>query len=204
MQFPNARILIFAKAPEAGKVKTRLIPALTPDEAAALYQQLLTDTVVKMMESRVAAVDCWCAPDGEHPLFQRLSHRFGIELFIQQGADLGERMAHAANEALVQHEAVVLIGGDCPGLMSDQLQQAFTWLYQGDDAVIAPAEDGGYVLLGLRRVDHRLFKSIPWGGDQVLNLTRERLKSLDWRWRELKTQWDLDRPEDLKRYLRGR
>ena len=83
------------------------------------------------------------------------------------------------------------------------LHQALAWLRQGQDAVLAPAEDGGYVLLGVRRVEPALFQDMPWGGPQVLDLTRQRLRRLRWRWRELETLWDIDRPEDLSRFRAG-
>ena len=94
---------------------------------------------------------------------------------------------------------VILVGADCPLLEARHLASAFDWLQQGEDAVLGPAEDGGYVLLGLRRVNRALFRDIPWGGDQVLALTRQRLAQLGWRWRELEPLWDLDRPADLDR-----
>jgi hypothetical protein len=82
------------------------------------------------------------------------------------------------------------------------LKQAFTWLYAGADAVLGPAEDGGYVLLGLRRVERELFAGIPWSTPAVLDVTRRRLGELNWSWRELEPLWDLDREADLDRYLR--
>ena len=96
--------------------------------------------------------------------------------------------------------SVVLIGGDCPVLNPGHLKQALTWLASGEDAVLGPAEDGGYVLLGLNRVAPALFNTIEWGGEDVLAVTRARLAGLGWKWRELKTLWDLDRPQDLDRY----
>ena len=200
MQFPNARILIFAKAPEPGRVKTRLIPTLGAEAAASLYEALLDTTVARTVAARLAPVQCCCAPHTEHPVFQAMTEDYGISLTPQRGEDLGERMEAAARSALNEAEFVLLIGGDCPVLQSEHLQQALSWLASGVDAVIGPAEDGGYVLLGLRQPASELFKEIPWGGDGVLDKTRERLDRLGWRWQELPLLWDLDRPEDLLRY----
>ena len=111
-------------------------------------------------------------------------------------------MEFAATKALDQADAVILIGADCPLLEARHLTRAFGWLQQGEDAVLGPAEDGGYVLLGLRRVNRALFRDITWGGDQVLAQTRQRLARLGWRWRELEPLWDLDRPADLDRLAR--
>ncbi|MEJ1298684.1 MAG: TIGR04282 family arsenosugar biosynthesis glycosyltransferase [Candidatus Sedimenticola sp. (ex Thyasira tokunagai)] len=200
MQFPNARIVLFAKAPEAGKVKTRLLPVVSAEEAAELYAELLKQTVEKMVRAKLAPLECWCSPDTSHPIFQSLVDDFGITLRLQQGADLGIRMERAAGETLTEVQSLVLIGGDCPALEPHHLSQAFGWLEGGVDAVVGPAEDGGYVLLGLKENSRLLFSDMPWGGNQVLRLTRERLQQLNWCSRELETLWDLDRPTDLERY----
>lgn len=202
MQFPHSRIALFAKAPEAGKVKTRLLPAVSAVEAADLYAGMLKHTVEKLVQAGVAAVDCWCAPDQSHPLFQSLAEEHGITLRQQQGADLGQRMMWATEVTLAEAESLVLIGGDCPVLTPCHLEQALERLSAGDDAVVAPAEDGGYVMLGLKRCHPALFTQMPWGSDRVLGLTRQRLQALGWQWSETEMLWDLDRPEDLLRYRR--
>jgi uncharacterized protein len=93
----------------------------------------------------------------------------------------------------------VLIGSDCPALRAADLRAAFAALRTGADAVIAPAEDGGYPLIGLRRVSPDLFEGIEWGGEQVLAATRLRLSRLGWKWIELRELWDVDRPADVAR-----
>ncbi len=201
MRFPDARILLFAKAPEPGRVKTRLIPAIGADAAAGLYRQLLEATVERIVASRLAPLECWCAPDSGHPVFDGLRARHRIDLRVQQGGDLGARMEAATTDALGRCGGpVLLVGGDCPGLDGGHLARALGALGEGDDAVIGPAEDGGYVLLGLRRSAPDLFRGMPWGTDQVLPETRRRLGLLGWRWSELAPLWDLDRPADLERY----
>ena len=184
----------------AGRVKTRLTPPLTPDAAAGLHRRLLGETAAMACSSGLAAVELWCAPDTGHPLFRELAAAWPLELFPQAGADLGERMASAAARALREADAVVLIGSDCPLLGPRELRKALAWLEGGGDAVLGPAEDGGYVLIGLRRFDERLFAEIPWGGARVLDETRGRLNALGWGVRELAPLWDLDRPADLERY----
>jgi len=112
-------------------------------------------------------------------------------------------MHRAFRRALRRHPFVVLIGSDCPALRPADLRAASRILRAGADAVIAPAEDGGYPLIGLRRVSRRLFDGIPWGGPEVLARTRSRLPALSWHWRELRTLWDVDRPEDVLRLRRS-
>ena len=198
-RFPSARILIFAKAPRPGAVKTRLIPVLGEQGAAELHGRLLEGVVSLAVQSGLAPVECWCAPDDTHPVFAGLKDRYGIEFHTQRGSDLGQRMFHAARNALVHADSVLLIGVDCAVLAATHLVQALQWLAAGTDAVLGPAEDGGYVLMGLSRVDDALFREMPWGGEQVAELTRERLRGLRWTWRELEPLWDVDRPSDLER-----
>jgi hypothetical protein len=109
-------------------------------------------------------------------------------------------MAHAARTALKEAGSVVLIGGDSPVLEKEHLIKALIWLAEGSDAVLGPAEDGGYVLLALKQMNTHLFEQIAWGGDDVCELTRQRLRALNWTWRELEPLWDVDRKEDLLRY----
>lgn len=201
MQFPDSKILIFAKAPIPGWVKTRLIPSLGAEGAANLQGTLLEKTISRAVASGLAPVHCWCAPGNDHPTFLGLASDFGITLETQVGRDLGERMRWAAERGLRDAGSVLLIGTDCPPLSEFHLRQALLWLESGTDAVVCPAEDGGYVLLGLRRADPLLFEGIEWGSDRVMQDTRDRLSKLGWQWRELETLWDLDRPADLERYL---
>lgn len=200
MRFPRARILIFAKAPEAGSVKTRLIPVLDAAGAADLYRRLLRSTIHWVQAAEIAPLICWCSPDAEHQDFQLLSRDYGIGLEAQMGQDLGMRMEHAANCHLAAGDPVVLIGGDCPVLRAEHLLLTLNWLKSGCDAVVGPAEDGGYVLLGLNKTSPELFRGIAWGSDSVLDETRNRLQGLGWQWRELEPLWDLDRPADLDRF----
>lgn len=201
MHFADARILLFAKAPVPGQVKTRLIPSVGAQHAAEIYHTLL-ERVIGEATREVAPVEIWCAPDTRHAVFRAVAVNPSITLYAQTAGDLGQRMAHAARQALARSEMVLLIGGDCPVLKAEHLQQALTWLDDGVDAVLGPAEDGGYVLLGMRRMNRQLFCDIPWGTDQVLNITRQRLAQSGWTWRELEPLWDLDRDADLQRYLR--
>ena len=201
MRFPAARVLIFAKAPIPGQVKTRLVPMLGADGAARLHGELVTKTVQRMQASALAALQLWCAPRVDEPLFDSLKQTHDLQLSEQCGADLGARMRHAFSEALQCADYAVAIGTDWPALQPEMIATALQRLQQGDDAVLGPAEDGGYVLLGLRRVEPRLFTDIAWGSALVLAQTRERLRQLQWQWSELPTSWDLDRPADFERAL---
>jgi glycosyltransferase A (GT-A) superfamily protein (DUF2064 family) len=110
-------------------------------------------------------------------------------------------MRAALEGALADHATALLVGSDCPALTPRHLRQAQQALREGNDAVFVPCEDGGYALVGLRRVDARLFEGIAWGGDTVMADTRARLARLGWTWRELEVLWDVDRPEDHARLV---
>ena len=131
--------------------------------------------------------------------FLECENNFPVSLSNQQGDDLGERMAFSLSVALQTHDKVIIIGTDCPALEHDYIEQA---IYNLDkvDAVIGPAEDGGYVLLGLRKFSAELFNGFNWGSDTVLDQTREVLNNLNWSFTELAIMHDIDRPEDLYRY----
>ena len=108
-------------------------------------------------------------------------------------------MQRAFESALVHAARAILIGSDIPALSAQYLRDAERALAGGDDVVIGPAEDGGYVLVGLSHGDPELFRGIPWGGPKVLPETRRRIAALGWRLSELPALWDVDRPEDLER-----
>ena len=112
-------------------------------------------------------------------------------------------MLAAFKSVLAIHPQALLLGSDCPALTARHLRRAERALGAGTDAVFVPCEDGGYALIGLQRVDARLFEGIAWGGENVMAETRTRLAGLGWRWRELETLWDVDRPEDYARLMKS-
>lgn len=195
----DTRIIVFARAPEPGAAKTRLIPLLGAERAAALQRILIDRAITTALAAGIGPVELWCAPSALHPLLTHCAERHGIDAASQCDGDLGARMLHAAVTALAATPRVIIIGADCPVLTAGDLQRASAALANGDDAVLIPAEDGGYVLIGLKWWDARLFTDIAWGTDQVMATTRERLAALAWRWHELPTAWDIDRPADFER-----
>ena len=196
----NCRIMVFAKAPTPGRVKTRLVPALGERAAAALHRQLAERTLGTARAARLGPVELWCAPGTNDAFFAACAEQHGVGLRDQGEGDLGMRMARALESALAEGSPGLLIGSDCPALTPEYLREAAAALVNGSDAVIGPAEDGGYVLIGLARSPAApLFKDIAWGSATVMQETRAHLARLNWRWRELATLWDVDRPEDLLR-----
>ena len=192
---------MFAKAPVAGDVKTRLASALGAEGAAQLHASLVRQALFTATLAGVGRVELWCAPDEKHAFFAECAAEMGTRLHAQRGEDLGVRMSHAFENAFAAGRHLVLIGSDCPALTSTDIEHAAIAL-GSHDAVITPAEDGGYVLIGLSRRIPGLFGGIEWSTPSVMDATRERLLAAGARWRELPTLWDVDRPEDYARLQR--
>ncbi|MCF6337961.1 MAG: TIGR04282 family arsenosugar biosynthesis glycosyltransferase [Gammaproteobacteria bacterium] len=195
MQYPHARILVFCKAPQAGKVKTRLAKNIGETAAKVVHEHLAWHCLQQMLGFAVAPVELWCAPDMDHDFFSYCHTQLGIPLKQQVGNDLGQRMQHAMNETLCNHAPVVLIGTDCPALTADYLQSACAAVSQ-NKTVIVPAEDGGYVLLGMNKLQPELFIDMPWGTSQVYTETMTRVTG---EVETLKPLWDIDYIADLRR-----
>jgi len=196
MESELGRLLVFSKAPVAGEVKTRLIPALGAEGAAQLHEELLTICLEKVSAANDVTIELWCAPDTDHAYFQSQN----IPLYKQEGNNLGEKMAYALESALKRCKQTILLGTDSPALSLKTLMSGLESLRSGYDAVIVPAEDGGYVAIGMREVDRTVFESVEWGSDQVYAQTVARFEQLGWRWKALDMCWDIDRPEELVRY----
>ena len=190
-------IIVMAKAPLPGLVKTRLIPALGPQGAAVLAERLLRHAVEQALAAGIGAVELCVAPDLSHPCVVELargSQRLSLEL--QGQGDIGQRMARALQRHLLIEPRVLLIGTDLPGIDCAMLRQAAAAL-QTHDAVFVPALDGGYGLVGLRRWLPELFEGIAWSSAAVMAQTRQRLAAASMSHLELEPQADIDLPADL-------
>jgi hypothetical protein len=183
-------IVIFAKQPVPGKVKTRLIPALGAEGAARLAAEMLERTVEEALATGLAVERC-----GEPDAAEWHEARPGLALTAQGEGGLGERLARAARRVL-DETPVLLIGGDCPELDRRLLGEAAAALATRD-AVIHPAHDGGYALLGLRWFDPSLFEGIAWSTDSVAEQTLARIEAMGWSLRTGETLRDMDESEDL-------
>ncbi|MGE0099339.1 MAG: TIGR04282 family arsenosugar biosynthesis glycosyltransferase [Hydrogenophaga sp.] len=192
------RIVIFAKAPVAGLAKTRLIPALGAQRAARLAAKMLNHAVEQALASEVGPVELCVTPAPQDPMWAGRLPRHAALTFSDQGdGDLGERMARAARRTLEAGRPVLLMGTDCPALTAERLRSASEALMTSD-AVMIPATDGGYVLLGLRRFAVSLFHDIAWSTEHVAAATRDRLCALGWPLNEKAPLHDIDEPDDLR------
>lgn len=190
--------MIFTRYPEPGKAKTRMIPVLGERGAAELHRSLTEITVgtIRDLSDSPAAVIYYYGGT-EEKIRVWLGDRFSYR--AQRGADLGERLRNAFEEGFATGAgAIVAIGTDCPDLTPAILQDAFDRLLDRD-LVLGPASDGGYYLIGLRRVYPELFASIDWGTSSVLATTRAIATRLGLSVAYLPELSDIDRPEDLAR-----
>jgi rSAM/selenodomain-associated transferase 1 len=193
---PPRRILVFARAPQPGRCKTRLIPRLGACGAARLQRQLARRTLDVALATG-AAVELWCEPGPGHAFFVD-SRRRGVRLRRQPPGDLGRRMALALAHAARGGACAVLVGTDCPTLDARDLVRAFAAL-DAHDAVLQPSRDGGYVLIGARDgLPRRALAGIAWSSGRELAQTRARLARAGLSWWELPPRADLDTPRDWR------
>lgn len=199
---PHAALVIFAKAPIPGEVKTRLCPPLTPDEAATLHGSFVLD-MLERTKLAVAKLQLpfhrflACAPSSALAFFKIMEERQGVRLLDQVGEDLGERMHRTCVDLFAKgYKQVIIVGTDIPTLPLSVYQEAFAMLGRSD-VVLGPALDGGYYLIGLSQPAEKLFAEVPWSTDRVLAVTQEQAKTLGLSvglttaWRDVDTIADL-------------
>ena len=190
-------IIVMAKAPQPGLAKTRLMPALGAAGAAQLARRFLHETLRAALAADIGPVTLCGTPDAPlHFAFEDLLRRLPLQWAAQGEGDLGARMARSLARALRLHDSALLIGTDAPALDAAYLRNAQHAL-TSHDAVLAPTADGGYALVGLRRMHAALFTHMPWSGPEVMARTRQRLLDLGLSWAELPLLHDIDEPADL-------
>jgi hypothetical protein len=201
VKYPDSVILVFAKAPVAGHVNTRLVPFISAEEAADLQEVFTRDRLQMCTAANLCEVQLWCCPDTSHRLFSDCGRLFDITLHTQDGTDLGARMSNAIMHMLGMYKKVIIIGTDAPALDSKTIAAVIKQLNECD-VVLVPAEDGGYVLLGVSTYHEKMLDNVPWGSGQVLSRTVANIESLGLNHELLGECWDVDRPEDLQRYFK--
>lgn len=193
----STRIIIFAKAPQPGFVKTRLIPALGAAGAAELAQQMLFNTLHEALAADIGTVELCSTPKIDDVAWQRITLPLGIEITDQGEGDLGARLARASERAIENGGSVILIGTDCVEMSATLLREAAQSLHE-HVAVIHCTADGGYALLGLKRYSVLLFSDMPWSTDTVASTTIARIGKLGWSLHIGQLLHDVDAPQDLK------
>ena len=197
-------VLVFCKPPVAGRVKTRLIGALSARQAAEVHAACVRDTVA--MVRAVPGAQKWLYVAAGRATARRLGMRLRLcgkwKVVTQRGADLGERMRHAIEERLrAGASKVVIVGTDSPWMGRGRIERALQ-LLDNTEIVLGPSEDGGYYLIASRRTVSEIFSQIHWGTAEVMTQTLRALRAPRTAYRLLKRDFDLDRPEDLRRVAR--
>jgi rSAM/selenodomain-associated transferase 1 len=192
-------VVIMAKAPQTGEVKTRLSPPLSPTDAAKLYRCFLLDKIEQVTALEAATLALAFTPPEAKGFFEDVAP--GFVLVQQRGADLGDRLANSLGELIAGgHRAAVAIDSDTPTLPVSFLQQAVDLLTTSDvDLVLGPTQDGGYYLIGLRAMHRELFEAMAWSTSTVLSETIQRASAKGLRVACLPPWYDIDTPEDLGR-----
>lgn len=191
------RVQVFARAPVAGRCKTRLIPRYGALGAMRLHARLVSRALALALAAGIGPVELWTTPSPNHPYFARLRRAHGVALRRQCGGDLGRKMSHALGCALREGaRGAVLIGTDAANLSVDDLRAAAAALADAD-AVLQPAQDGGFVLIAARCALGTRLNGVAWSSGRELRQTCARLRPL--RLAMLPTRWDLDHPRDLRR-----
>jgi rSAM/selenodomain-associated transferase 1 len=195
-------LLVFAKAPVPGRVKTRLARTIGDDAAAAAYRALAERTLATAAAARragvVGAIELWLDPESDPAAIAPWPERYGVTVETQVGSDLGARMRDALRASIARDTPALLIGTDVPGYDIAYLAHAAAAL-ERHDAVVGPAEDGGYVLIGVSR-DIDAFGDVPWSTPGVMAATRERLAAAGAKYVELPPLWDVDTGDDYARW----
>lgn len=196
MEKGKGAIVIMAKHPQGGDVKTRLSPALSKSERIALYTRLLDGTVARLRNVRGAETFIAYTPAGTEDYFRE---RYSVSCFEQEGEDLGQRLSSALEQLLTKgYMSAVAVGSDIPGLDSRIALNAIDSMKKADIA-IGPSTDGGFYLIGIKEPRPELFKDIPWSTAEVLKLTLGKASRMGLKVEILEILDDVDTPEDLRR-----
>ena len=191
-------LIVFVKAPVAGKVKTRLQPHLSPDKIVELYKSFVTEIISKCV--RLKGVDKFlgCAPTRDNNFLREITATYRLKSFDQKGKNLGEKMINAFKDHFKKgYKEIVLIGSDSPTMPIEYIKEAFLKLKK-NDVVIGPSCDRGYYLVGAKKIFPQIFQGIPWDTDEVLDKTLEKLGSADIRFSMLPFWYDVDTINDLR------
>jgi rSAM/selenodomain-associated transferase 1 len=193
----NRAVIIMTKVPIAGTVKTRLQSFLSPEECADLATAFLHDAAVKAKNGFGKTIIAFSPFERRTELKSILNSE---HIYIpQNGADLGERMFNAFGFAFgLNSDAVVMFGTDSPTFPTDYVEQAFENLKTAD-AVLGKVADGGFYLIGLRRLNKEIFETIEWSSPKTFEQTKRNIARLNFILREIPAWYDVDEPEDLRK-----
>lgn len=193
----DAELILFAKTPVAGEVKTRLIPALGERGASEFAVALIEESVRRAVKAWPGTVHLKVWPEMRHPCFERVEKDYGLGVSLQSGDDLGVRMFRALNNAYARGAAAAIMGCDVPQCPAETYRTAHAFLTQGR-SVIGPSLDGGYYLVGINPPHPECFDRISWGGSKVFDTTLKRAARAGVELIVLQQLNDFDTAEDIE------
>lgn len=200
MLLKSCAVLVFAKSPLPGKVKTRLAKGIGARNATRIYKMMLYELLSKLNRCSDHQLELWCYPDAKHPFFRKCARDFDLVLKKQSHGDLGSKMNNAFRSSLKKYESCVLLGSDIPGIDHDDIHQARQFLSQGSDVVILPTGDGGYGLIAADQCVPALFRNMSWSTSTVMKNTLLRAKKNNIKYRLLNEKVDIDTIDDWRQY----
>lgn len=195
---PQPALIVFAKSPISGCVKTRLMPELSAQQAAQVATVLIENTIRQAMHNWPGDISLCAWPDARHPLLQSLATAHQLSISVQCGVDLGERMLNALRLYTARGRPAAILGCDVPHCPGQQLRRAYYSLQHGRN-IIGPSQDGGYYLIGLQQAHADIFDGIQWGGKEVMQQTLDAAHRCGVIFERLISLVDIDTYQDLKR-----
>jgi len=195
-------VMVFAKAPVAGEVKTRLGNDLGMRQAATIYRKLLFHSLKKLSDSNIFRIELWCYPTTRHPFFLECARVFNLSLRKQQGSDLGLRMLHAFKASLYRDEFALLMGSDIPSIKISDIERVYQYMQANSDVVIIPTCDGGYGLIAMKNPHPEIFRNMQWSTASVLDQTLLRINRKKLICQLLPAKHDIDTKADYIAYRR--
>jgi rSAM/selenodomain-associated transferase 1 len=194
----NRTIIIMAKVPQAGNVKTRLRPFLSTEECQSLATAFLHDTIGKALSVGENLIVVY-SPAAEKSFFSQIKTAANLTLVPQTGIDLGERMANAFEFAARQYSNLLMIGTDSPTFPPEFIEQSFEFIENGAELVLGKSADGGFYLIAMKRNFPGLFEAIEWSSPRVFDQISANIKKLKISVRQIPDWYDVDTIEDLRR-----
>jgi len=194
-------LVVMAKAPVPGKVKTRLIPFVGPQRATQVYQRLLANTLRALTVNDISRV-LSCTPDTQHAMLRNLSRQYGWQRQQQPLGDLGGRMSKIISQYQRDSHYTILVGSDIANMNMSYIKQSIDNLNNGHDLVLGATEDGGYGLIAMPRLYSGLFRGIPWSTDRVLKVTLTRARQMKLKTAVIKGLWDVDTYAEYKSWIK--
>jgi rSAM/selenodomain-associated transferase 1 len=198
-------MMVFAKAPIPGQVKTRLGKDLGDKNAAIIYKKMLYAYLKKITRIPDITIQLWCYPDTRHPFFLKCARDFDVKLMRQSGSDLGRRMFYAFRHNARRGSSIMILSGtDIPAIGAHDIKKSIRHLHNKSDVVLMPTLDGGYGLIAMKKSLPTVFNNMVWSTSKVLEHTLQRLKRRRLSVHLLAHRRDIDDRQDYRQYRRGR